>query len=798
MKLFELFATLGLDASRFDAGVNNAQKTISKAKTAITKAGKAISAVGKTTYKVSASIIEQTEKSLKSVVKSATASTAAVGAAAVAIGKKMLDARSSVEQGIGGAESTFKDSANEIIQNAGAAWEKAGLSVDAYLGYANKIGAVLQGSGFGVQESARMAATMIQRAADVASVMGISVDDAVTAVTGMAKSNFTMMDNLGAAITDEIIQQQAVKEGIKETTSAMSLQQKIGLAYNRFLDESAKYAGNYAKENETAAGALSTATASLSNYLAGVQGSSVEQAVSSMSNYLSIAAKTLGADSFKPLIDGATSTITDVINILSMSDASGAEKYTALLDLFSVKMTALAGKAEEVLPDKITNAAEYVAEALTKIGETVPSFLSAGRTCMQSVRSGFQQAKQPLLDTTRAIAGDAVGAFVGFKGEMLSTGIEFIGEFANGVSEDLSKGENSQIRKNIQIAVDNISGALVKALPAVATGGLDLIKGLADGVAANSDQLTNAVSSAVQAVVTWCADKNNLEGLVTSGAKIAAALLEGLFRGLTRSTAKLLGLEDWYDSWEKEIASENADLKVKTITLDDLPELSIDAGAAAGDYPKNKMINGQFLRRIPTTGYYVPDASYDDTITQLIQKNMLTSADFVADEFADKLSIAQEAEAAMQSAQGLADIDYSGLIESTEAATTAMQEYDSAIVQAAKDIAAMNAAGGWDGASLPGTGAAVYGGAGGGFASGLPYVPMDDYIARLHRGEMVLTRQQADAYRAGVGGSSRIYNAPTTLNVGQMNLSGDLDARRVAQALSRETTRQMRALGRRG
>lgn len=100
MKLFELFATLGLDASRFDAGVNNAQKTISKAKTAITKAGKAISAVGKTTYKVSASIIEQTQKSLKSVVKSATASTAAVGAAAVAIGKKMLDARSSVEQGI--------------------------------------------------------------------------------------------------------------------------------------------------------------------------------------------------------------------------------------------------------------------------------------------------------------------------------------------------------------------------------------------------------------------------------------------------------------------------------------------------------------------------------------------------------------------------------------------------------------------------------------------------------------------------------------------------------------------------
>ena len=666
------------------------------------------------------------------------------------------------------------------------------------MGYANQIGALLQGYGYDEQESARMAATMIQRAADVASIMGKSVDDAMAAVTGMAKGNFTMMDNLGVAINDANIQERALAEGITTATSAMTQQQKIGLAYNHFLDQSAKYAGNYAKENETAAGALSTATASLSNYLAGVQGSSVEQVVSSMSNYLSVAAKTLGADSFQPLIDGATATITDVINILSMSDASGAEKYTALLDLFSGKMSELAGKAEEVLPDKITNAADYVTETLTKIGETVPSFLSAGRTCMQSIRAGFQQAKQPLLNTTRAIAGDAVGAFVGFKGEMLSTGIEFIGEFANGVSDDLAKGENSQIRQNIQTAVDNISGALVKALPDTTTAGLNLIRTMADSVAEDSDQLTNAVSGAVQAVVEWCADKNNLEGLVTSGGKIAAALLEGLFRGLTRSTAKLLGLEEWYDSLDKEMAAENAAFEAKTITLDDLPELSIDAGAAAGDYPKNKMINGQFLRRIPTTGYYVPEASYDDTITQLIQKNMLTSADFVVKEFADKLSIAQDAEAAMQSAQGLADIDYSGLTESTEAATTAMQEYDSAIVQAAQDIAALNAAGGWDGANLPGTGAAVYGGAGGGFASGLPYVPMDDYIARLHRGEMVLTRQQADAYRAGVGGSSRTYNAQATLNVGQMNLSGDLDARRVAQALSRETTRQMRALGRRG
>ena len=44
-------------------------------------------------------------------------------------------------------------------------------------------------------------------------------------------------------------------------------------------------------------------------------------------------------------------------------------------------------------------------------------------------------------------------------------------------------------------------------------------------------------------------------------------------------------------------------------------------------------------------------------------------------------------------------------------------------------------------------------GSGVGHKSGLDYVPRDDYHARLHEGEAVLTREQARAWRAGRGGS---------------------------------------------
>ena len=42
----------------------------------------------------------------------------------------------------------------------------------------------------------------------------------------------------------------------------------------------------------------------------------------------------------------------------------------------------------------------------------------------------------------------------------------------------------------------------------------------------------------------------------------------------------------------------------------------------------------------------------------------------------------------------------------------------------------------------------------GGRAGGLDYVPYNNYVANLHRGEMVLTADEADSYRRGKGSSN--------------------------------------------
>lgn len=70
---------------------------------------------------------------------------------------------------------------------------------------------------------------------------------------------------------------------------------------------------------------------------------------------------------------------------------------------------------------------------------------------------------------------------------------------------------------------------------------------------------------------------------------------------------------------------------------------------------------------------------------------------------------------------------------------------------------------------LPGDGLTNLIGLTGGFsqhATGADYIPYDGYPALLHEGEMVLTKQQARAERAGSGGAVHIDFSGQTLNVG--------------------------------
>lgn len=194
--------------------------------------------------------------------------TLASGLSALGIGaiiKNAIILAGDLQQNIGGSESVFKNYAGTIQKTAETAASSLGLSQSKYLATATKMGSLFQGSGFSVAQSADMVTQSMQRASDVASIMGISVGSAMEAVAGMAKGNFTMMDNLGVAINDTNLQIYAQEKGLGKLETT---QQKVNAAMQMFLDKSDYAAGNYAKENDTYSGALTTFKAELEDFAA--------------------------------------------------------------------------------------------------------------------------------------------------------------------------------------------------------------------------------------------------------------------------------------------------------------------------------------------------------------------------------------------------------------------------------------------------------------------------------------------------------------------------------------------------
>ena len=141
----------------------------------------------------------------------------AAGAAAFKLGKEVLQQFGELEQNLGGSEAVFGAYAASIQKTGEEAYKNMGVSQSQYLATANKMGALFQGSGIEQQKSLELTEQAMQRAADMASVMGIDMQMALDSVAGAAKGNFTMMDNLGVAMNATNIEAYALAKGLDFT-----------------------------------------------------------------------------------------------------------------------------------------------------------------------------------------------------------------------------------------------------------------------------------------------------------------------------------------------------------------------------------------------------------------------------------------------------------------------------------------------------------------------------------------------------------------------------------------------------
>ena len=519
LDLFKLLGTIEVDNSK----ANNAlDETSGKGQETQSKLSKALGAVGKGAAVAGKAIVT---------------GLAAGGAAFAGLTVKAVGAAGELEQNMGGSEAVFKEHAGKMQETAKNAFSNMGLSTSDYLATANKMGALFQGAGFSIEDSMNLSSDAMQRAADVASIMGIDTSAAMEAIAGAAKGNFTMMDNLGVAMNDTTLNAYALEKGIGKTTQEMTNQEKISLAMQMFMEKTAYAAGNYAKENETLAGSLGTAKAALTNFLDG--SGDVESLVSSFGNLANVAVKSL-----QEILPRLTTGLTDIVNqimpmippLLNQLLPSIIQGATALINGLVSAFPGIISALMGALPALIQGIQTIINALITALPQIIESLVSALPTLIPLLITGLvsmivtlctmlPQIIQPIIDYLPEIIVSVVNALL----QNLPALIMGVGQLIVGVAQAIPqlcaalweaiKTIFTTIAQKIVGFFEPVKNAISNAWQAMGNvPGLSSMKTMIEQVWGAIKSHISTVINAIKSVVStvWNAIKNNVSTIINA------------------------------------------------------------------------------------------------------------------------------------------------------------------------------------------------------------------------------------------------------------------------------------------
>lgn len=429
-----------------------------------------------------------------------------VGVASTAIAGligKAVTMAGDLEQQIGGTEAVFGKFADTVQDKAAGAFDKMGLSANDFMATANKMGALMQGSGLSIEESMDLSTQAMQRAADVASIMGIDVQMAMDSVAGAAKGNFTMMDNLGVAMNATTIEAYALSKGIDTAYANMDNATKVGLAMEMFLEKTSYAAGNYAKENKTFAGSFNTLKAATSNFLSGAGG--IEDVADALVNFGGILVESVG--NMAPTI---------VEGLVQLTETLMPQIPILLESLLPVVLEGAIG----IIRGLVAIFPEFV----KLITENLPTILQAGVTILLELIKGITSALPQLIPMMVTVITDMVNILLDNIDLIIETGIQLLVALIEGIMNALPE----LIARIPEIIIKMVS-TFINLSPQLASAGIRIIAELALGLIRGIPNLISKIPQIITSMV------NAIRTGFSSFVDIGKYLIEGLWQGISNS-----------------------------------------------------------------------------------------------------------------------------------------------------------------------------------------------------------------------------------------------------------------------
>lgn len=437
-------------------------------------------------------IVSAAGKLAKITFKATVASMAALGTTAVAVGKGIAKAvKASIEgfgdyeQLVGGVETLFKSSSNEVVKYANNAYKTAGLTANEYMETVTSFSAsLLQSLNGDTAKAAQVADMAITDMSDNANKMGTDMSSIQNAYQGFAKQNYTMLDNLklGYGGTQEEMERLlADAEKLSGQKYDISNLNDVYQAIH-VIQTNIGITGTTAKEaSTTIQGSIKAVKSTFQNLITGLadENANIKQLVGNFTDSVITAGKNI---------------IPRIVTIVKNIGPALSETVTTLL------------------PQLIPVVSELINQLVNGIMQNLKPIIQAATTIVSTLAKALTEDDTitAIIDATLYLVDSIVG--------MLRN------------PEQLQKLIDAAIKITLEIA-----SGLLQMMPQIIDAGRQLIKGLIKGLWNNRGLILSTIKQLGKTIISNIKAVFGIHSPSTIFADIGKNLILGLIRGLQNS-----------------------------------------------------------------------------------------------------------------------------------------------------------------------------------------------------------------------------------------------------------------------
>lgn len=508
MNLFELFVKIGADTTEANKGID--------------EVGQKTSGLG-----------EKLKSGLATAGKVAVAGVAAGATAIGALGTKAVAAYADYEQLVGGVETLFKDSQDQVMDYANNAYKTAGLSANEYMETVTSFSAsLLQSLDGDTSAAADKANLAITDMSDNANKMGTDMTSIQNAYQGFAKSNYTMLDNLklgygGTQAEMERLLADAEKiSGIKYDISSYAdivdaihvVQTEMGITGTTAEEAASTIQGSFGMM-KSAWQNLVTGMADPDQDLGVLVGNFTDSVVIAGNNLIPRIQELL------PRIVEATTSLIGTVSeqlpaILGTVLPSLVEGATNLVTGLMAALPSVLSVLADVAPTVINTLVPALIELLPQITQT-------GIDVIVSLAQGIADALPQLIPAATDAIIEIVEVLTSPEnlGNLIDAALAIILALVDGLVDAAPK-----LIAAVPDVIANLVTAIIANMPKILEAGVEITMALADGLIKAIPELVAAIPNLILGIVQGIID--NLPEIIMAGPKIIAALATGLVEAI--------------------------------------------------------------------------------------------------------------------------------------------------------------------------------------------------------------------------------------------------------------------------